>query len=77
MLNIFLKVLNGKIKTHRIFFMPLGCAGAKYGCAVSAQNHAFPPSVPFLDPKSSPNKQKILNSNVRDVRAWSPAAWNS
>ena len=40
--------------------MPLGCAGPKYDCAESAQNHAFPPSVHFLDPKSSPSKQKIL-----------------
>ena len=65
-----------KIKTHRIFFVPLGCAGANNGCTESAQNHAFSPSVHFLAPKSSPSKQKILNLNVKVVRAWSLAVWN-
>ena len=32
-----------KIKTHRkFFFVPLGCAGAKYGCAESAQIMLLP-----------------------------------
>ena len=65
-----------KLIPTEFFFVPLGCAGAKYSCAESAQNQAFSPSVHFLASKSSPSKQKISNLNVRVARAWSPVARN-
>ena len=39
--------------------MPLGCAGVKYGCAESAQNHAFLVSVHLFDTKNLLSKKNV------------------
>ena len=41
--------------------MPLGCAGVTYGCAESAQNHAFPTSVHFFGTKTFTEWKKCKN----------------
>ena len=49
-----------KLRPTENFYMPLECAGVKYGCAESAQNHVFHTSVHFLLPKPSLSKKKII-----------------
>ena len=41
-----------KLRPTENFYIPLGCAGVKYGCAESAQNHAFPAFVHFFGNKT-------------------------
>ena len=49
-----------QIKTHRIFFVPLGCGRAKYGCVVRAQNQSFPLLSTFWPPNLHHVMKKML-----------------